>query len=305
MSVVAAQQPSVFAGLETLEPRQLLAATPAAVTTTTEAEANDRYIDANSFVMPTTGGVKLKGRFQSDNDRDLFTFIAPKSGKMLVSLTQLQFGYPQMIVKEPGGRKVLRIDPATDATFDQFRVEVGQEYVIQFNKSSPLGPNQYAATFRFNQGGARDRGGSPGRDRDRRVRINPGVTQTILESELNNSKNSADEFTVQSASVVSVLRGQSNNTRDRDFFTFRAPRSGTMRFAVKSLNSSEANPRPTYLKVFDKFGTIVGDIESKTNGKLDRFDGIVDQGQTYFVLARAREFKLTFYQVNMRYREVF
>jgi hypothetical protein len=299
MSAVRVPDQASFAGLETMEPRLLLAATPAAVTTVREREPNDSFVNANSFVLPENGGVRLRGRFQTNNDRDLFTFTATKTGRVLVNLAPRKNAFPRMIVKIPGGRSVLRIEPNVNATFGQFRVQVGQTYTVLLRKNQPFGTPQYQAEFRYNQGGARNRDGA-GRTRNQSKRILPGPVQVIHEQERNNAKNVANNFSFPTLNTVSVLRGVSNNTTDRDFFSFRALRTGTMRFAVQGLNG-----RPMFLKVVDKFGVAVGEVETNANGKTKRFTGFVDQGQTYFVLARARQFNKTFYQVNIRFLELF
>ncbi len=303
MSVVRAQEQASFVGLEVLEQRQLLAATPTAVTTVRETEPNDRQVSANSFVLPDGGGVKLRGRFQTANDRDLFTFTATTSGQVLVNLQQRQGAFPRLRVKLAGGKNVFRIEPNSTDTFGQFRIRVGKTYIVQFNRNEPIGSNKYEAQLRISQGGARSRDDQT-RNRDRRTRIKPGKTQYINEREINNSKGAANAFSFPTLNTVTVISGVSNNTTDRDFFSFRALRTGTMRFSIKDLNSAKAS-RPVYLKVVSKSGVVVGEIETNGNGKAKRFDGFVDQGQTYFILARARQFNRTFYQINTRFIELF
>lgn len=121
-------------------------------------------------------------------------------------------------------------------------------------------------------------------------RVTPSTT--VLESEPNDAKESADFFSFPTTDGTAVLRGLVANSRDKDFFAFTVRASTTLSVDVGTTNGVIAK-----LDIEDNLGNKV--FETQPNNGINAGSTTVVPGRTYFVRLKIQDAIPAAYDVIM------
>lgn len=145
------------ATLELLEPRRLMAFTYLPLVgarVVKETEPNDDKAAATAFVLHSpSGNARLKGTFKNNDDRDYFTFTAPRSGRMQVNVRGLGGTFAKLEIETLGGQDVFETQPNDGVNRGSFDLQNGVTYIVRIEKQNPGDHHRYLARLKL-RGGA-------------------------------------------------------------------------------------------------------------------------------------------------------
>jgi hypothetical protein len=118
----------------------------------------------------------------------------------------------------------------------------------------------------------------------------PG-TRTVSETEPNDSPSQARFFAL-SAAGTAQLRGTTASKDDKDFFTFTAPRNGTLHASVQTTNGRMAQLEIETAASFQV-------LKTQPNDGINSARGTLQAGITYLVRLRATDSAAASYVVNL------
>lgn len=275
--------------LEACEGRVLLS------TLFVERENNDRANRANAVTVPADGLVHVTGTARGRGDRDFFVFTAPATGGAAVGVTTNGRLAPQVEIEDASGLTVLETQPRDGVTGGVANLVAGTSYRMRVRASTPA-VALYQVQIAFPVAGGSD-GGTGGGGDDGGGGTGGGGPPTpepgaiVAESEPNDEKGTADAFAAPSSGLVQLV-GSARNRRDRDFFQFVAPASGSLSAAVRSTGAGRAR-----LQVEDSAGNSL--FETQPNDGVNGGRVNLAAGQTYFLRLRSANNAAAAYMVDL------
>ncbi len=243
-----------------------------------EVEPNGAKDTATEFFVAPLAEAKLVGTSTNADDRDFFTFVAPASGTVFVTVRSTNGNVPGAEMEDSASVNILETEPNDGVDSASGAVIEGETYFLRVRSKNESAAD-YAVTVSF-EGFAPE---EPG----------PEPSNSLAETEVNDAKSQANAFSLGADKLIE-LTGTSTSSDDKDYFRFVAPLSGTLYVAVQSTNGNDAA-----VEMENSASETI--LETEPHDGVNSVSGEVVAGQVYFLRARSTNDDPADYVVKVSY----
>jgi hypothetical protein len=243
-----------------------------------EVEPNSAKSSATEFFVAPLSEATLTGVSQNAEDRDFFTFVAPASGALFVTVRSSNGNVPAVEMENSASIQILETEPNDGIDNASGVVVEGETYFIRV-RSKNENAADYAVTVSFEGFAVEEPGPEP--------------ANALAETEGNDTKSQANAFSLGSDKLIE-LTGTSTSSDDKDYFRFVAPLDGTLYVAVRSTNGNDAA-----VEMEDSASNAI--LETEPHDGVNQASGAVVAGQVYFLRARSTNDDPAAYVVTVSY----